>query len=188
MDLLHAGVGLEMCRVAVGIANSLPEPEGLRRLDARSTDLSTKSPLAKKAWSRSISASSRNRGPCARKRFAGSFASVSGVTRDDCRYTADITSRFMSRLTSQPSSRNRTASQSRSSGWLGGSPCAPKSSAVLTIPVPKTWSQKRLTATRAVRGWLGAISHWARPNRLAGAPEEAVAKRPARARSTFSPL
>ena len=40
----------------------------------------------------------------------------------------------MNRLTSQPSSRNWTASQSSSSGWLGGSPCAPKSSAVLTMP------------------------------------------------------
>ena len=76
----------------------------------------------------------------------------------------------MNRLTSQPSSRNWTASQSSSSGWLGGSPCAPKSSAVLTIPVPKTWSQNRLTATRAVRGWLGATSHCASPSRLTGAP------------------
>ncbi len=61
----------------------------------------------------------------------------------------------MNRFTSQPSSRNWTASQSSSSGWLGGSPCEPKSSAVLTMPVPKTWSQNRLTATRAVSGWFG---------------------------------
>ena len=76
----------------------------------------------------------------------------------------------MNRFTSQPSSRNWTASQSSSSGWLGGSPCEPKSSAVLTSPVPKTWSQNRLTATRAVKGWFGATSHCARPSRLSGAP------------------
>ena len=76
----------------------------------------------------------------------------------------------MSRFTSQPSSRNCTASQSSSSGWLGGSPCEPKSSAVLTMPVPKNCCQNRLTATRAVSGCFGAISHWARPRRFIGAP------------------
>ncbi len=64
---------------------------------------------------------------------------------------------------------------------------APKSSAVLTMPVPKTWSQKRLTATRAVRGWLGAISHWARPRRLTGAPGGSGGKNAGTARPTLSP-
>ena len=47
------------------------------------------------------------------------------------------------------------ASQSSSSGWLGHSPCAPKSSTVLTRPVPKNICQERLTATRAVSGCAG---------------------------------
>ena len=37
-------------------------------------------------------------------------------------------------LVFQPDSRYRTASQSRSSGWLGGSPWVPKSSSVSTRP------------------------------------------------------
>ena len=41
--------------------------------------------------------------------------------------------------------------------------------------VPKSWSQKRLTATRAVRGWLVAISHWAKPRRLRPRLGEAAA-------------
>ena len=45
----------------------------------------------------------------------------------------------------------------------------PKSSAVLTRPVPKTCCQRRLTATRAVSGCSGATSHCARPRRLRGA-------------------
>src|SRR3974377_2352355 len=58
----------------------------------------------------------------------------------------------MNLFTSQPSSRNWTASQSSSSGWLGGSPWLPKSSAVFTNPVPKHCCQKRVTATRAGGG------------------------------------
>ena len=47
---------------------------------------------------------------------------------------------------------NSVASQSSSSGWVGGSPCVPKSSLVSTRPRPKNCSQTRLTATRAVSG------------------------------------
>ena len=42
-------------------------------------------PLARKAGSRITSASSRTRGPRASSTFSASFASSSGVTRDDCR-------------------------------------------------------------------------------------------------------
>src|SRR5436305_2097958 len=72
-------------------------------------------------------------------------------------------------FTSQPSSRNCTASQSSSSGWLGGSPWAPKSSAVFTKPVPKNCCQNRFTATRAVSGCSGLTSQRARPRRLGAA-------------------
>ena len=92
----------------------------------------------------------------------------------------------MNRFTSQPSSRNCTASQSSSSGWLGGSPCEPKSSAVLTMPVPKTWSQNRLTATRAVSGWFGAVSQRASPSRFSGAPGGSGGKNAGVARPTLS--
>ena len=47
-------------------------------------------------------------------------------------------------------------------GMRGGSPCAPKSSDVLTSPVPKSICQKRLTVTRAVSGWSGLTSQLAR--------------------------
>src|SRR4051812_35926130 len=62
------------------------------------------------------------------------------------------------------------ASQSSNSGWLGGSPCTPQSSSVLTRPTPKNWYHKRFTATRLVSGCAGSVSHIARPRRLGGAP------------------
>ena len=122
MDFLDAGIGLEVDRIAPGVADGLPEPGGLRRLDARSAHVLDQ----KSAGEQRLVAEHLGVEPVSRSRdssrLAGSFASFSGVTRDDCRYAADITSRFMNRLTSQPSSRNVTASQSRSSGWLGASP------------------------------------------------------------------
>ena len=70
-------------------------------------------------------------------------------------------------MTSQPDRTNSVASQSSSSGWLGGSPWAPKSSTVFTSPVPKSICQSRLTATRAVSGLAGSTSQRARPSRSA---------------------
>ena len=46
----------------------------------------------------------------------------------------------------------RDASQSSSSGCVGGSPCRPKSPGVRTRPWPKWCIQTRLTITRAVSG------------------------------------
>src|SRR5262245_31216488 len=43
------------------------------------------SPLAASAWSRTISAVSRNRGPRASNRLSGSRSAISFVTFDDCR-------------------------------------------------------------------------------------------------------
>ena len=65
---------------------------------------------------------------------------------------------------------NSVASQSSSSGWLGNSARTPKSSDVCTMPVPKNFSQRRLTATRAVSGLVGLAIQSARPSRLLGTP------------------
>ena len=73
---------------------------------------------------------------------------------------------FMSHLRSM----NSTASQSSSSGCVGGSPCVPKSSLVSTRPLPKCCAQMRFIVTRAVSGLFGSTSQFARPRRLAGAP------------------
>ena len=80
--------------------------------------------------------------------------------------SADVTSSLKNRFTSQPDSRNSTASQSSSSGCDGSSPLTPKSPAVRTRPVPKSSCQKRLTVTRAVSGCSGRSSHCAKPRRF----------------------
>ena len=71
-------------------------------------------------------------------------------------------------LTSQPRRTNSVASQSSSSGWLGNSPCVPKSSAVRTSPTPKTDCHKRFTVTRAGSGLAGSTNQRASPSRLRG--------------------
>ena len=71
---------------------------------------------------------------------------------------------------SHPSSRNSTANQSSSSGWSGKLPCVPKSSSVSSKPRPKNCAQKRLTATRDVRGLSDCISQCPTPIRLRGVP------------------
>ena len=85
-----------------------------------------------------------------------------------CRYVADMTISLNNFLTSQPDSRNSTASQSSNSGCDGNSPETPKSPAVRTRPVPNNSLQKRFTVTRAVSGCSGRSSHFASPNRLCG--------------------
>ncbi len=94
-------------------------------------------------------------------------SSPRACTRDDCRYVALVTIRRSIALTSQPDRTNSVASQSSSSGWLGGSPWAPKSSTVFTSPVPKSICQSRLTATRAVSGLAGSTSQRASASRSA---------------------
>ena len=58
-------------------------------------------------------------------------------------------------FTDQPSRTNWTASQSSSSGCVGGSERVPKSLGVRTSPSPKWPAQTRLTRTRAVSGLSG---------------------------------
>jgi hypothetical protein len=72
----------------------------------------------------------------------------------------------------QPWSMKSRASQSSSSGCVGGSPWAPKSLGVRTIPWPKCQAQTRLTRTRAVSGLSRAVNHFARAARrlAAGTP------------------
>src|SRR5581483_12385256 len=103
------------------------------------------------------------------RRFSGSFSTNAGVTREDCRYVADVTIRRCMALMSHPVRMNSVASQSSSSGLLGGSPWDPKSSELLTKPVPKYICQYRLTVTRAVNGLAGLTSQRASVSRFAGA-------------------
>ena len=69
----------------------------------------------------------RKRGPRESSRLSGSFSSFSGVATADCRYVADVTISLKNCFTSQPDSRNSTASQSSNSGCDGSSPVTPKS-------------------------------------------------------------
>ena len=71
---------------------------------------------------------------------------------------------------SQSRRTSSVASQSSSSGWLGISPCVPKSSAVRTSPTPNIDCHRRLTVTRAVSGLAGSTNQRASPSRLRGRP------------------
>src|SRR5437588_9771864 len=62
-----------------------------------------------------------------------------------------------------------TASQSSSSGCDGASLWVPRSSLVLTRPVPKYACQTRLTSARAVVGDFGSTSQRAKSRRLGAA-------------------
>src|SRR5262245_16432105 len=57
------------------------------------------------------------------------------------------------------------ASQSSNSGCEGGSLCIPKSSGVVTIPMPKYACHKRFTTARAVVGERLSTSHFAKVRR-----------------------
>ena len=64
-----------------------------------------------------------------------------------------MTSVRSSRFTSQPLSRSSAASQSSSSGCVGHSPCAPRSSTVRERPWPNASFKSRFARTRAVSGF-----------------------------------
>ena len=66
----------------------------------------------------------------------------------------DMMSRCIA-LTDHPLWMNSTASQSSSSGWVGGSPRVPNSLGVGTSPVPKWCCHSRFAMTRAVRRFSG---------------------------------
>src|SRR5262249_247287 len=112
-------------------------------------------------------AASRNRGPRASNRFFGSRSRSATDPCEACRYVAEVTiSRCCALMFQAP--LNSVASQSSSSGWLGGDPCTPKSSAVSTSPAPKNTRDDRLTARGAVRGGDGRTSQRASPSRVRG--------------------
>ena len=79
-------------------------------------------PPTASAWSRTVSAPIRKRGPCASSRLSGSRSETSGMTFDDWRYAADVTSSFRNFFTSHFSLTSSIASQSSSSGCEGASP------------------------------------------------------------------
>ena len=100
-----------------------------------------------------------SRPPCgsaARARAGGCRDRARCSAGRDARTTADRSPRSRSAggwpSWLHPARTNSVASQSSSSGCVGGSPCVPKSSLVSTMPRPKNCSQTRLTVTRAVSG------------------------------------
>src|SRR5262252_8568096 len=58
----------------------------------------------------------------------------------------------------QPDSMNSAASQSSSSGCVGGAPLRPKSKTLGTIGLPKCLAQMWLTATRAGNGLRQSVN------------------------------
>src|SRR5262249_17179490 len=128
------------------------------------------SPGTNSAWSRTSSADSRTRGPPEINRFCRSFCVLQSDPCVRLRFAGDGTHRLSIFLVSQPTRMYSVASQSSSSGCDGGSPCMPNSSLVSTMPVPKSSSHSRFTATRAVNGWSGLTSHFANVRRFMGSP------------------
>src|SRR2546421_307221 len=146
------------------------------------------SPRAVSAMTRPASASIRKRGPCQRSRLSGSINfgfwildfGLSAETSwpkfkignpksrilDDCWYVAEDTINRCSHLRLQPCSTNSTASQSSSSACDGASPFNPKSSLVLTSPVPKYVCQTRLTIDRAAVSPRSSTSQRAKSSRV----------------------
>ena len=118
-----------------------------------------------------------------------SFASNAGVTAALWRKAWLITICFSTRFTSQSRAKS-AASQFSSSGWLGHSPCEPKSFTVFTRPVPNIIAQKRFTATRAVSGCCGEASHCARSRRVRRLVEvvAGLGRNAGNAASTLSPF
>ena len=70
-------------------------------------------------------------------RLSGSTPAHRAARCDDWRYVAEQTIRRWIAFWLQPRSMSSQASQSSSSGWLGGVPCVPKSLSVSTRPRPK---------------------------------------------------
>ncbi len=93
----------------------------------------------------------------------------------------------MNRLTSQPSSRNWTASQSSSSGWLGGSPWTPKSSAVLTMPGAEDLKPEAVDGHAGGQRMVGRDQPLGQPQAVAGASGGSGGRNAGTARPTFSP-
>ena len=84
-----------------------------------------------------------------------------------CLYAFDVTRVRINFLIFHPWSRNCIAKWSRSFGWVGGSPCPPKSSSLRESPYPKKIFQIRLVNARAGRGLSFETTHFARSSRLA---------------------
>ena len=139
--------------------------------------------------SRTISASTRNRGPRASRRLYGSRGVQLGrdLATTGGRWPS-ARSAGASALRLQPRSMNSPASQSSSSGWEGGSLCVPKSSLVATRPVPKYACQTRLTSDPRRRRATGGrpASGRASAGSAAASGGQRVQERRARPASTAS--
>ncbi len=128
-----------------------------------------RSPPTARPRSRTTSASTRNRFWRPSRTLPGSRPASSARGRDDCRYVAEVTIVRIKTLRLQPEAMNSVASQSSNSGCDGGSPWSPKFSVVATSPRPKRDCHSALTATLAVSGFAGSISHRPRSYR-SGSP------------------
>ncbi len=118
-----ARVALVVARVAADHRHRFPHAVGLIRLDARPADLAA--PAGRWRPGRSRGPSRRPCGTAGRATATGSAGpspASPAWPRPTCRYVADVTSSLKNCLTSQPDSRNSTASQSSSSGCDGSSP------------------------------------------------------------------
>ena len=122
------------------------------------------------ALSRTNSAS-RRRGFCDEsRRLLGSMSRNSGRRLLLWRYVDDMTKSLIMCFTSQLLSRNSAAIQSSNSGWLGGSPWAPRSSTIMEIPFPKNCFQSRFISARGVSGFSFEHNHLARSRRVRRLP------------------
>ena len=179
-------------QLALASGRGVMTPVGLRREDARAADLRRQQParrqgrVADRSRRRAAAATAARAGGC-----RGSIAARSGRTlrrlavgrRGDDQPVHRLEAPALSR-------RTRSASQSSSSGCVGGVPWVPKSFSVSTSPRPKYACQSRLTVTRAVSGFAGSTSQRARSSRfgrVAGG-SAAAAGRPGRPGATGSPL
>ena len=143
-----------------------PVSLGLVRLHARAADPGREQAARRRACRRARTPRRAGTGPAARASgCTGRPGAMRTMADDACRYACVITIRFTTRLTSHPSSRNVTASQSSSSGCDGHAPCEPKSSTDVTNPWPNAIFQSRLTNTRATSGLSRPTSHRARSSR-----------------------
>ena len=128
-------------------------------------------PLASSAWSRTISAVSRWCGPCASSRLRG----IGGAQRGrGARALAiggagDHFAQQRLHVPVQIVLRNAApASPAIRDGWAVRRRCR-NPPASPRCRCRNSCSQKRFTATRAVRGWSGPKNHFARVRRLRGA-------------------
>ena len=118
-----------------------PESGRLRRHDRRAPDLCAQRPLAASAMSRTISASTRKRGPRVNNTFAGSRSSNLGRHRRSLAIRAGGDDEALHGLLIPPLRHEFRRQPIEQFGMGRRRPFVPKSSLVSTMPRPKNTSQ-----------------------------------------------